>query len=171
MKRGMAALAAAIALIAPAAAQAPAQAGDPGCNGAGVPIRVVAEGMKDRAGRIKLELWPANESDFLREEKDLAKEGKFYARIVTSPPASGPVALCIRAPRAGRYGLVLTHDRDSNNKFGIFKDGVGVPGNQPLGRSKPKLANATVTAGPGGAQVTLQMQYLRGISGFGPAGR
>ncbi|MCW3837197.1 DUF2141 domain-containing protein [Sphingomonas canadensis] len=169
MKRRILGIAAAAALVAPAGAHAPAQTVDAPCNGTGVPIHVIALDMKDRTGSIKVELWPANEQDFLKDDRDLKREGKFFARVWGKVPASGPVTLCIRVPQAGRYGMVFTHDRDGKNKFNIWKDGVGVVSNRAVGRSRPKLAYSTINVAPGGVQVTLKMQYLRGLSGFSPA--
>jgi len=131
-------------------------------------IRVSVAGLKDRAGRLKLELYPANEDDFLKDDRDLLKEGKFFRRIWAATPQSGPVTLCIRAPGPGRYALLLTHDRDGKNKFNFWKDGAGFPSNQKLGRSRPKLQQALINVGPGVTTTTIQVQYLRGLSGFGP---
>jgi uncharacterized protein (DUF2141 family) len=83
-------------------------------------------------------------------------------------PASGPVTLCIKAPSPGRYALLFTHDRDGKNKFNFWRDGAGFVSNQKLGRSKPKLAQATITVGSGVTTVNITAQYMRGLSGFGP---
>jgi len=60
------------------------------CNGgAGSAIRVQVTGLKDRIGRLKLELYPANEDDFLKDDRDLKREGKFFHRIWAQTPANG----------------------------------------------------------------------------------
>jgi len=139
------------------------------CNGgAGAAIRVNVTGLKDRSGRLKLELYPANEDDFLKDDRDLKREGKFFHRIWAQTPATGSVVLCIKAPRAGRYALLFTHDRDGKNKFNFWKDGAGFPSNRKLGRSRPKLQEAAINVGGGVTRVTIQAQYLRGLSGFAP---
>lgn len=142
-----------------------------GCAGQqGVPIQVSLTGLKDRKGRLKLDLYPASEADFLRPGADLLREGKVYRRVFAVPPASGPVTLCIAAPAAGRYAMVFTHDRDGkgDDSFSIWSDGAGYVGAQKMGRGKPRLAPSIVEVGPGGAQVTIRVQYLRGIGGFAP---
>jgi len=160
--------AAALAFMAPS----PALAADPtdgSCAiGTGPRIEVTVTGLKDRSGRLKLELYPANEEDFLKDDRDLRKEGKPFRRVWAAMPGSGPVDLCIRAPSAGRWALLFTHDRDGRNKFNFWQDGAGFPSNQRLGRSRPKLRQALIDVPAGGASVTVRAQYLRGLGGFGP---
>ncbi len=139
------------------------------CNGnAGPAIRVNVTGLKDRTGRLKLELYPANEADFLKDDRDLRKEGKFFRRIWADMPASGAVQLCIRAPSAGRYALLFTHDRDNRNKFNFMRDGAGFPGAGKLGRARPQMAQAIVNVPAGVVTTTIRAQYLRGLGGFAP---
>lgn len=137
-------------------------------GGNGSAIRVNITGLKDRSGRLKLELYPATEGDFLKDDRDLKKEGKFFRRIWAQTPASGAVAMCIKAPSAGRYALLFTHDRDGKNKFNFWQDGAGFPSNRKLGRSRPKLQEALVNVGSGVTTVNIHTQYLRGLSGFAP---
>ena len=72
------------------------------CNGSSPSVRVNITGLKDRSGRLKLELYPANEDDFLKDDTKLKNEGKFFARLWTPTPQTGAVSLCIRAPRPVR---------------------------------------------------------------------
>jgi len=152
----------------PAAAHAPVGSDAAACVDGGPAIRVDILGLKDRTGRLKLELYPANDDDFLKDDTVLKRQGRFFHRVWASPPASGPVAMCIRTPGAGRYALLFTHDRDGRNKFHFWQDGVGVPGNRRLGRSRPRLADAQVYLSGGVTQLTIRAQYLRGFSGFAP---
>lgn len=161
--------AALLSLTAPAVAQPILGEDAAACaGGSGPAFKVNVVDLRDRAGRLKLELYPATEADFLKDDRDLVKAGKFFHRIWATTPASGPVVLCIRAPRPGNYALVFTHDRDDRNKFHLWKDGVGLPSNRRIGRSRPTLADATVTVGGGVTQMTIRAQYLRGLSGFAP---
>lgn len=135
----------------------------------GPAIEVTVKGLKDRTGDLKLELFPANETDFLKDDRDLRAQGKFFRRVRVHTPPSGPVALCIKAPRPGRYALFFTHDRDGKNKFNFWTDGAGVPTNQPLGRAKPALNQAIVNVPRRIVRVTIRAQCLRGvIPSFGP---
>ena len=137
-------------------------------NGTGPAIQVNVLGLKDRTGRLKVELYPANDDDFLKDDRDLVREGKFFRRVWAQTPATGSVALCIKAPAPGRYALLLTHDRDGKNKFNFWRDGAGFPSNTKLGRTRPKLAQAVIAVGGGVAGTSIRVQYLRGLGGFSP---
>ena len=75
--------------------------------------------------------------------------------------------MCIRAPAAGTYGLIVLHDRDSNRRFGFFSDGVGFSGNPVLARFKPSAASVAIAIGPGVTQTRIVLNYRRGF-GMGP---
>ena len=170
MKLVMAALALSVAAPAVAhAAPVPAaqDAGSCAVPG-GVPIHVSVVGLKDHTGRLKLELYPANDADFLKDDRDLIKEGKVFRRVWAQTPASGNPSLCIRAPSAGRWAVLLTHDRDGKNKFNFWQDGAGFISADHLGRSRPSVNQAIINVGPNGANVTMRLQYLRGLGGFSP---
>jgi uncharacterized protein (DUF2141 family) len=139
-------------------------------GGAGPAIRANVSGLKDRSGELKLELYPANEGDFLKDDRDLIKEGKFFRRIRVPTPQSGQIALCIKAPTPCRYALLFTHNRDGKNKFDFWVDGAGFPSNVKLGRTRPKLGMAVINVGPGVTVTDIRAQYLRGLGGFGPMG-
>jgi uncharacterized protein (DUF2141 family) len=159
--------------ISPAATASPAppeyQAGYQECGASTPGVRVTITGLKDRSGRLKLELYPANQTDFLRNDEELLKAGKVFRRIETGIAKQGDVSLCITAPRAGRYAVIVVHKRDGKSKFSISKDGIGVPGTERLGRKRPSVEQADVMVGNGITTVSARMQYLRGLSGFGPA--
>ncbi|APX64958.1 DUF2141 domain-containing protein [Sphingomonas sp. gentR] len=137
-------------------------------SGGGPAILARIEGLKDRKGNLKLELYPANEEDFLQDDSVLVSAGKTFRRVQVPTPAGGAIALCIRVPRPGRYALLFTHDRDGKNKFNFWSDGAGFPANTKLGRRKPPLASALIDVPNGVATTTIRAQYLRGLGGFGP---
>ena len=137
-------------------------------NEAGPAVLVLVTGLKDRAGRIKAELYPANDQDFLADDNILVMAGKTFRRIESPVPVSGPVQLCLRIPGPGNYALMVLHDRDSNRKFGLSSDGVGFSGNPRIGLSKPKAAAVTFAAGDGLTTQTVRMNYRRGLFSFGP---
>ncbi|WCM26101.1 DUF2141 domain-containing protein [Sphingomonas sp. QA11] len=160
------------AMIVPLAGQAQAGVLGPdstACtSGAGPAIRVNVSGLKDRTGELKLELYPATEADFLKDDRDLIKEGKFFRRVRVPTPQSGAITMCIKAPTPGHYALLFTHNRDGRNKFDFWSDGAGFPSNVKLGRTRPKLNMAMINVGPGVTTTDIQAQYLRGLGGFGP---
>ena len=157
-------------LVAPAAsAQAVVLGSDAAaCASGGPAILATIVGLKDRRGELKLELYPANEQDFLRDDRDLIREGKLFRRVRVPTPAAGAVQMCMRVPRAGRYALLFTHNRDGRNKFSIWQDGAGFASNVRLGRTRPQLRQAVVDVPAGVASVTIRAQYIHGLSGFRP---
>ena len=134
----------------------------------GPAVLLLAAGLKDRHGRIKAELYPATEADFLADDNVLVMAGKAFRRVEIAVPPSGPVQLCIRLPGPGSYGVIVLHDRDSNRKFGLSSDGVGFSNNPRLGLSKPKAEAVRISAGGGLTPLTVRMNYRRGLFGFGP---
>lgn len=166
----MTVVAAALAAMPQAAAAQVLGSDAAACTGGGGPaILARIEGLKDRKGNLKLELYPANDEDFLQDDGVLVRAGKTFRRVqVPTPAGAGRVEMCIRAPRPGRYALLFTHDRDGKNKFNFWSDGAGFPANTKLGRRKPPLASALIDVPNGVASTTIRAQYLRGLGGFGP---
>ncbi len=137
----------------------------------GPAIIVTPVGLKDRAGSLKLEVYPANDDDFLADDNVLLEQGKVFRRVEVPMPASGIPELCIRVPDPGSYALSLLHDRDGNHKFGLSIDGVGFAANPRLGWSRPKAAKSSVSAGPGLTRIRIVLNYRRGLFSFGPLER
>ena len=124
---------------------------------------VHVEGLKDRSGKLKLEVYPATDTDFLEDDDVLISAGKIFRRVEQSVPASGSVQLCIRVPSAGRYAVSLLHDRDGNRKFSWRVDGIGFAGNPRLGWNKPAASSASATARSSPTQIEIVMNYRRGL--------
>lgn len=142
----------------------------------GPAFRVDVAGLKDRAGRLKLEVYPADEADFLADDNVLLMAGKVFRRVEVPVPAQGAVSLCIRVPHPGPYALSLLHDRDANRRFGWTVDGIGFSNDPRLGWSKPRVGRVTIEAGAGITPVTITLNYRHGLGmaplrGAGPAGR
>jgi uncharacterized protein (DUF2141 family) len=134
-------------------------------TGPAVSVNVI--GLKDRKGKLILELYPENDADFLQSDKVLIAAGKTFRRVPMTIPGAGPVSICIRAPGPGRYTLALLHDRDNNGKFGLSGDGVGFANNPKLGFRKPKATAVALALGPGVRPISIVMNYRQGI-GVGP---
>ena len=124
---------------------------------------VTIAGLRDRTGRIKLEVYPANDEDFLADDNVLIAAGKTFRRVEVPVPASGAAQLCVRLPRAGRYGVVVLHDRNSDRRFNWRVDGIGFAGNPRLGLSQPDVAEASALASARRSSITIVMNYLRGL--------
>ena len=133
----------------------------------GPALLVDVKGLKDRAGRLKLEVYPSNDEDFLKDDNVLVAEGRTFRRVEADVATTGPVTLCVRIPGPGAYSVTLLHDRDGNRKFGWSVDGIGFASNPRLHWSKPKAAATRVIAGPGLTHTTIILNYRRGL-GMGP---
>ena len=136
--------------------------------GGGPAVEVTITGLKDRQGEVRVELYPATDEDFLKGDHELIAQDKVFRRVSIAPPKAGPVAICIRVPHAGRYALVMIHERDGKMKFDYRIDGAGTPSNRRLGFGKPKLPEALITVGAGVTPIPIRAQYL-GLFGFSPS--
>ncbi len=132
-------------------------------NELGPSFLVTVVGLKDRTGKLKLEVYPANNADFLEDDNVLLSAGKTFRRVEQPVPASEPVQLCVRVPSAGSYAVSLLHDRDSNRKFSWRVDGIGFAGNPKLGWSKPAAADASAIARAVPTRIEIVMNYRRGL--------
>ena len=126
----------------------PSPALDGSCaHGVGPKLYVNVTGLKDRGGRLKLELYPGNEADFLKDDRTIKAEGKQMRRVWSQMPASGPVVLCIRAPSAGQWATTPCP-----------------PGNDPPPNAKPVPTDAVAT----GAPSLNFLEHLRDAFGWSP---
>lgn len=123
---------------------------------------VTVRGLRDRSGYLKLEVYPANDQDFLADDLVLVAAHKTFRRVEVS--AGSASSLCIRVPSPGRYGVSLLHDRNANRRFDLSSDGVGFAGNPRLGWSKPKVANASATAADHPVGIAITLNYRHGLS-------
>lgn len=132
-------------------------------------VRGEIVGLKDRSGRLLVELFAATDDGFLKGDTRSQEHPSALRRLWITPPATGPVTLCLAAPAAGRYALLVTHDRDGTQKFSVGKDGLALPGNTHLGRHRPQLVETLISVDGNSRPLTLRMQYLKGLAGFAPA--
>lgn len=139
----------------------------PGEQGPALLVKV--DGLKDHNGNLKLEVYPANDKDFLQDDNILINEGKVFRRVEQPVGKDDPVELCVRIPGPGTYAVSVLHDRDGNRKFGLSVDGVGFSGNPRLGLSKPKASHSSVVVTSNGiSRITVVMNYRTGLMSFGP---
>lgn len=136
-------------------------------NEQGPALLVEVVGLKDRRGRIKLEVYPPNDPDFLQDDNILVYHNKTFRRVEEDVPRDGAVNLCVRVPGPGVYSLMLLHDRNANRKFDLTVDGVGFGGNPHMGWHRPKASAARITAGPGLTHLSIVLNYFQGL-GMGP---
>jgi len=130
---------------------------------AGPALMIAVEGLRDRKGAVKVEVYPSNQQDFLADDNVLLGARKVFRRVEQDLPDHGPVAVCIRVPGPGAYSVAVLHDRDGNHKFGWWSDGVGFPRHTRLGMRKPHADVARVTAGAGLTHAGIEMMYRHGF--------
>ncbi|PVE52670.1 hypothetical protein DC429_15100 [Arthrobacter sp. TPD3018] len=135
------------------AGAAPAS-GDGSClAGAGPFVTVRVDGLRAGPGPLKLEIYPADEADFLRDDIALLRKHKTFRRSWAPAPTTSSA-------------LLFVHSRSGRVKFDIWSDGAGVAGSRRLGRAKPTVAEAAIDVAPQGVSVNVSAQYLAGIGGF-----
>lgn len=132
-------------------------------NEPGPALLVNIPGLRDRQGRIKLEVYPSNNQDFLADDNVLINAGKTFRRVDLPLPAQGPVRLCVRVPGPGAYSLLVLHDRDGNRRFGL-SDGIGFGGNPRLRRARPRAEETRIAAGPRITAIEVVINYRRGLT-------
>lgn len=130
---------------------------------AGPAFMVEPVGLKDRAGKLKLEVYPANQADFLADDNVLVSAGKTFRRIEVPIPASRTPRLCVRLPAPGVYAVSLLHDRDGDRRFNWKIDGIGFSGNPRLGLGKPPARKASATAGSCLTPLRIVLNYRSGL--------
>ena len=138
----------------------------PGETGPAFMVDVI--GLKDWKGRLKLEVYPANDGDFLADDNILISAGKTFRRVELLVPNERMPKLCVRLPGPGRYAVTLLHDRNTDRKFNFTIDGIGFSANPRLGLSKPKSAAVAATAGNALTPLRIVLNYRTGLLSFGP---
>ena len=134
------------------------------CEGNGPAVLVGIEGLKKRAGMIRVQSYGGNPSHYF-------DKGSYLRRIDVPVPAVGPVDICISVPANGTYAISVRHDVDNSGKTGL-SDGGGMSGNPQMSlfdvmfKRKPDPQKVQVPV-RGVTHVPIVMNYVQGGS-FGP---
>ena len=163
----LSAAAVAAALTLPAAPAAAALGPDAAACSAGAnrPAMLVSvNGFKNRAGRLRVQVYGSNPSEFLAK-------GKKLRRIDLPVSGTGPMNVCVAVPRPGTYAVAVRHDADGNNKSG-WNDGGGFSNNPRISLMdlKPSLKETAISVPNGVKPVRVVLNYRRGLA-IGPVGR
>lgn len=158
--------AAAVAAPAPEEAQPSLSTHDPACpaDHAGPSVLVRVTGFKDRAGQLRVELYPGTAEDFLSPGRALRAAGKVFQRIDIPTPPEGDGEVCVALPAPGIYAVAVLHDRNTDGRLNPFSDGYGFPNNPRLGYGKPDVADVAFTAGEGRLALDVVLNYWNGFS-------
>lgn len=122
---------------------------------------VRVHGFKDRAGQVRLQIYPNDPEKFL-------EKGQWIQRVDVPVSESGYMDICVKLPYAGEMAMVVMHDREKNGKLDPFKDGAGLPGNPDMKLAKPKYRMAAFQAKTGVTTMSIVLNYHKGLLGFGP---
>lgn len=135
----------------------PSAAAQTGC-GAGPAAAVTISGLRAPTGLLTVYLWSEDAAAFLQHGRSL--------RRVELPATSGPVRLCLPAPRPGRYAVSVRHDVDGNRRRYDLNDGAGFSRNPrlSLARTRPAIGAVLLSIGPGPTGVDIVMNYRFGMS-------
>lgn len=127
-------------------------------------IIVSVEGLRDRTGELKLEVYPSNDADFLADDNILIMAKKTFRRAYLLLPKEGAVQLCIRIPGPGAYSVALLHDRNMNHRFNLSSDGIGFSNNPRLSFRPPSAAATRIIVSGGINRIRIILNYRRGLS-------
>jgi uncharacterized protein (DUF2141 family) len=126
------------------------------------PVIVRITGFANRAGRIRVRLFGGPPSSYFDKRKALV-------RAEIAVPRSGPVEICVPAPRAGTYAVDVRHDVNGDGQTDR-QDGGGASGNPRVSlldmllSRKPDTRRVQFSVGDGNAIVPVTLMYLQGGS-------
>jgi uncharacterized protein (DUF2141 family) len=123
--------------------------------GNGPAVLVQVRGVKEAAGRIRVQSYPATSGAWLAK-------GQWINRIESRANA-GSMTFCVPVPAEGKYGIAVRHDRNANGKTDISQDGGGFsnnPGINILNLGKPSVKKVAFHAGAGVTRITINLRYL-----------
>lgn len=123
--------------------------------GKGPAVLVSVRGVKESAGKVRVQSYPATGSAWLAK-------GRWLHRL-ESRASAGTMNFCVPVPSEGRYGIAVRHDRNGNGKTDISSDGGGFSNNPSiniLNLGKPSVGKVAFQAGPGVTQITINLKYM-----------
>lgn len=130
--------------------------------GGGPAMLVVVNGLKSRAGKVRIRTYGGDPKTYFNNKK-------FLLRTQIPTPPSGAVRICMPVPAPGYYAIDLRHDANDNGETDRA-DGGGASGDPRLslidmlfGR-KPPAAKVRVLVGDGVTTVPVTAMYLKGGS-------
>lgn len=131
-------------------------------SGTGSAILVRVEGLKDRVGPVRVRTFGGNPDTYFDKKKTLK-------RVELTPPATGPVEVCMAVPGPGVYAVDIRHDVNRNSDTDK-SDGVGASGNPKFSLfsvifgNRPSADKVAVRVGNGVVPINIQIRYLQGGS-------
>lgn len=119
-------------------------------------IKVKVVGLGSEEGNLRVQAYSDNPDEFLE---------KGFKVMRLDIPASDDRDICVPMPRAGKYAIVLLHDRNANGSADIFTEGFGFSRNPSLGLSKPDHADVVTHIPEGVTSLKIELKYVFGDLG------
>lgn len=126
------------------------------CNaGDGPAVLVSVRGVKQAAGSVRVQSYPATGNAWLAKSQWLHR--------IESRASAGAMTFCVPIPAAGNYGIAVRHDVNGNGKTDISKDGGGFSNNPSISifnLGKPSVGKVSFYAGTGVTKITINLKYM-----------
>lgn len=123
--------------------------------GQGPAVKVIVNGIKGSAGKLRVQSYPATKSAWLAK-------GRWLNRIESGARA-GSMSFCMPVSAAGNYAIAVRHDKNGNGSTDISSDGGGFSNNPSiniLNLGKPAVGKVSFYAGSGVTTITINMRYM-----------
>lgn len=126
------------------------------CPSEGKPVHVHISGLRTDSGTVKAVLYGPDPKSFLVKGKKTDSERE--------PARQGTMTLCVAAPGAGQYAVVVYHDENDNHKFdrnwiGLPTEGFGVSNNPSLFLAAPTFEESSIEVTGDVTHVDIEMKY------------
>ncbi len=123
--------------------------------GGGPAVRVTIRGVREAAGKIRVQAYHATKADWL-------EKGKWINRIEL-PARKGNMTFCVPLPGPGAYAIAARHDTNGNGKTDITQDGGAMSNNPSINifnLGKPGIDKTRFKVGEGVERMSITMLYL-----------
>ncbi len=122
----------------------------------GKPIHVHVHGIRNNSGTVKAVLYGPGPEGFLVKGEKADKERE--------PAVEGTMTLCVAAPEAGKYAVVVYHDENNNRKFdrnwiGLPTEGFGVSNDPSLFFAAPNFEESSFEVSEDITHVDVTLKY------------
>ncbi|WP_417450817.1 DUF2141 domain-containing protein [Kordiimonas sp.] len=119
---------------------------------AGAAVLLSVEGLKDKDGNVRAQIYGSDPDEFLEKGAKLVR--------VDVPVTGEAQQLCVPLPAAGRYALVVLHDRNANGKADFFSEGFGFSNNPKLSLAPPDAEEVMFEAKAGVTRMSVTLTYI-----------
>ncbi|UKK85871.1 DUF2141 domain-containing protein [Sphingopyxis sp. BSN-002] len=116
---------------------------------------VQINGVKAGTGRIRVQSYRANASEWLAK-------GRWITRVEV-PARAGSMTVCVPLPAAGSYGIAVRHDVNGNGKTDLSADGGGMSNNPSINifnLGKPSYKKTAFEVGNAPRTISISMKYM-----------